>query len=331
MDEHDVVRFTTRPTTGDILWNAAALLRRSAVGLVVGTFTTAASLILIALGDLPSAIMLAFGLALLSGTFAVPFVWWSIRQRRDLILAPVEVVADRDGISLASTVANAHQNWSFYRRARETSRAFLLNTGAGGVVPITKRGMDEAEVAAFRGMLQRVGLLAPLSLSERLRPLLWVAVGLVVVGALTFVPRFIGGIGATATLELAPTVQGHAVSIHGTTDLPDGAVLVIELIQLDQWQRESSDGVAPEVETSPWARLEYVIVQAGRFEVTSDVTGWPAGRGIATAYFWIDPTQPDAVIARFGARGERLRGPDVVGRDDRGPTLDVERSFDYPG
>ena len=117
----------------------------------------------------------------------------------------------------------------------------------------------------------------------------------------------------------------------GTRDLACVRALVVEVIQLDEWQREGADGTAPDVETSRWVRIEYGVVQDDRFDVTSDVTGWPAGRGLATAYFWIDPTQPATVITRFWTRGQSLRGPDVVDRDDWGPTLVIERSLDLPG
>ena len=154
--------------------------------------------------------------------------------------------------------------------------------------------------------------------------------GVAVSGALIFGPRLIGGIGATATMDFQTTVDGRSVTVRGTTDLPDGAVVGIQLIQEDEWERESADGVAPDPASSPWVITQYVQVQDGQFTATFHPDAWPAGRGGVGAYFWVDANQPSQVIQRFGANGSGLRGPDVTDLDDRGPTLEVERTFEIP-
>ena len=307
------------------------MFRRSAPSLVIGTFMTASAVVAIVLGDRLSFLWLVLGISILTGLFAVPIVWWVIHRRRDLILAPVDVEANADGITITSSQASAHQEWSVYRRVRETSRAFLLDTGVGTAVLLTKRGIEPAEIEAFRSLLARAGILAPQPAAlGRLRPLLWVAVGLIAAAALILGPRTIAGIGATANMTINPIVQGSRVTVEGTTDIPDGAIIAVQVVQLEGWEREAADGVPSDAGTSPWVRSEYVLVQNGRYSSSFETEDWPGGRVAAIVYFWIDARQPRAVIDRFEIDGSALRGPDVVDREDRGPTLELQRLFELP-
>jgi hypothetical protein len=325
------IRFRSEPTSGDVLWNSASLVRRSAFTLVLGTFLMVTSALTLFLGDLFSLIGLAIGLALLTGAMIVPFVWWSIRQRRDLVLAVLDVTADRAGLTITSTQASTRQDWSIYRRVNETSRAFLLSTGMSATVLLAKRGMSPTELDAFRALLAEVGLLRPARRFDRIRQLVWVAVGLALAGALILAPRLIGGIGATATMNLETSVNGHTVTLKGSTDLPDGAVVAVELVQTAEWERDAADGTAPDPSTSRWVLDQVVTVSDGEFTADFSPAGWPSGHLGAYAYFWVDPGQPPAVIERFGSDGSGLRGPDVVDLDDRGPTIELERTVEIKG
>ena len=326
------VAFTSRPSAADVIANAAAYMRRTGIALLFGTFATVSSILgLVLAGDATSLIFLLLGLSFLSGVFAVPFVWWSVRRRRDLVLAPLDVVADEEGIGVTASYGSSRHAWSVYRRVRETDRAFLLDMGTGSAAMITKRGVPDTDVAAFRALLVRVGVLAtPGGLRRYLRPLVWVAVGAGLALALWFGPRALSTIGATATMTIATEVGDGTVTVTGETDLPDGAVIGIQAVQWDQWQREAADGTAPDVETSPWVRPGQAVVADGRYEATLPIDGWPAGHGVAFAYFWVDAGQPADVIARFGADGSGLKGPDVTDRDLFGPTLQVQDDFDIP-
>ena len=323
------VRFTSYPSQGDILNNAAALARRSAVSQAVGAFATTIAIVAIVLGEWWIVFFLAFGLLLLSGYFIVPFMWISIRKRRDLILAPVQVEADRQGVTMTTKQASVRQSWSVYRRVRETHEAFLLEIGTGAVGIIVKAGVSETDQAAFRGLLKGAGLIKPPDgILRRLRPLLWIAIGVAAAAALIAGPRFVAGINATATMSLSATVEGDSVMIDGTTDLPDGAQVSVEALQLDEWVRANDAGIQPA--GSPWARYETATVQGGGFSATIPLTDWPAGRGQAVAYFWMDSTQPEAAVDRFGRTGDRLRGPEVVADPDYGPILEVQVPFSIP-
>jgi hypothetical protein len=325
------IRFTSRPTAADVLWNASSLMRGSAFSLTIGTFVTVTAAVAFVLGDLFSLVFLLLGLSFLTGTFAAPFILWSIWRRRDLVLAEMEVRADDGRIAYRTAISATTQAWSVYRRARETSRAFLLDTGAGVAVLLSKRGMSPVDVAGLRAILTRNGLLVPVGRLARLRPMAFVTLGLVIAAGLILGPRFVSSIDATARIDLAASMEGRTATVRGSTDLPDGALVGVQVVQLDEWQRASAGGVQPDPETSPWVIYEFVPVTNGAFEVAFETEGWPPGRGGAAAYFWIDDSQPQAVVARFGSDGAGLRGPGVIDRADRGRSLEVKITFTVPG
>jgi prepilin signal peptidase PulO-like enzyme (type II secretory pathway) len=139
--------------------------------------TTLSVLSLLQFGGLPDLLLALVGLTFLSGAFVVPFVWFSIRRRRELVLAPLDVDADRTGITLATPIATTRHAWSVYRRAREIPDGFLLDTGIGANVMVAKRGAAESDVDAFRTLLREVNLLRPSSMGM-LTWLVWLLVGI---------------------------------------------------------------------------------------------------------------------------------------------------------
>ena len=214
------LRFTTQPTSSDFVANAAAMMRRSAVTLVTGAFATTVAAITLYLGDLVGVFLLVAGLSMLTGLLMVPFVWFAIRQRRDLVLASVDVEADADGLTMTTARASSRQAWSVYRDVRETSRAFMLNTGTGAAILLAKRGMDADQVRAFRELLARVGLIRPRSAFDRVRPALWVALGAVLGIGLIVAPLLISGADATATMGIATSTDGSMVTSRAPRTYP---------------------------------------------------------------------------------------------------------------
>jgi len=176
------------------MWNAMALTRSSLVAIAIGTFATVAAVLsIVVTGDRGSIILLLGGLSLLTGLFVVPFMWWPIHQRRDLVLAPVHVVAEESGIALATETSSTRYDWTVFRRIRETSGAFVLDTGANVAILIAKRGVPEAEIENLRSLFVDVGTMPPPPTGlRRLRPLLGVVIG---------VAAIVLAVGASIVLE----------------------------------------------------------------------------------------------------------------------------------
>jgi hypothetical protein len=188
------ITFVSRPSAGDYLWNAAAVMRSSAVTTAIGTFGTAtAAPAIVLLGDIASIFLLLGGLSFLTGVFVVPFMWWSIHQRRDLVLAPVQVVADEAGISFTTATTTARHDWSVFRRVRERPGAFLFDTGVNVALLIATRDVADRDVRRLRSLLVATGTLRPqASGTDRLRLLVGVAVGLGAAALSIFGPLVLG-------------------------------------------------------------------------------------------------------------------------------------------
>lgn len=180
------VTFVSRPTVSDYMWNAIAITRSSLISIALGTFATTSSILAIVVaGDTSSVFVLLGGLSLLTGVFVVPFVWWPIHQRRDLVLAPIDVVADERGLSFTTSTSTGRHDWSVFRRVRETSGAFIFDTGTNVAILIAKRDVPDGDVARLRSLLVATGTMRlSTTAAGRLRPLLGVAVG---IGATAFI------------------------------------------------------------------------------------------------------------------------------------------------
>ena len=182
MIEHhspDAVQFTSTPAASDVLWNAAEMARSSIFATAVGTFATTTGLLGVIVLRNPLVVpVLIFGVALLTGLFVVPFVWWAIHRRPDLVLAPLEVSADEGGVSMVTPTTRGRHDWSVFRSIRETGRAFVLDTGAGVALLVAKRGVSDADIAGMRALAQRKGVLRPTTGLASLRTLVGIAIGL---------------------------------------------------------------------------------------------------------------------------------------------------------
>ncbi len=107
------------------------------------------------------------------------------------------------------------------------------------------------------------------------------------------------------TLTLSPTLQGSRLRIAGTTDLPDGAVIVYE-VRHERWATEGE---------LQWFREGQVVVEEGAFSTRTRLRSWPRGALQVWASFQTvlpDGQQPPEVIATFGEMGERLAGDNVT-------------------
>jgi hypothetical protein len=120
-----------------------------------------------------------------------------------------------------------------------------------------------------------------------------------------------------ATLHPTVSVVGRTVHVTGTTDLPNGAV-----IGYYYWSA-ADDG--------NWPDGGAVTASDGRFQFDTDFTGWPGGTITVYTEFCVSQCgQPQAVIERFGADGERLGGPQAGSESGDPPTLQAIASFALP-
>lgn len=173
------IRFRTHSTISDLISTSAELMRESPVAGVMGGYVVASTgLSFLESPRLFTLVFLAFGLAILTGLLAVPFVALAARRRRDLVSADVEFEADASSLAMESVAGTARQPWSVYRRARERSRSFTLEVGTGANVMVSKRGMTPADIVAFRGLLASLNLLRARTLVQQLRGVIWLAIGL---------------------------------------------------------------------------------------------------------------------------------------------------------
>jgi ADP-ribose pyrophosphatase len=97
------------------------------------------------------------GLAVLSGLFMVPFAWFGLRRRRELVEEPMTVVADASGITTSASYGQSHVGWQLYTRVREVGDWFFLDTGAGANHLIPKRAFSAVDLATFRRLIAGAG------------------------------------------------------------------------------------------------------------------------------------------------------------------------------
>jgi hypothetical protein len=101
-------------------------------------------------------------------------------------------------------------------------------------------------------------------------------------------------------ITVQATLHGDRLRIRGTATVPDGA-LIIYAAYLAKAPRTRKVG--------------YARVSGQRYAAEVDVSRWPAGKIAVDAHFQIRlpaRKQPADVVARYGANGERMTGPNVV-------------------
>jgi hypothetical protein len=133
--------------------------KQSVPSVAFGTFTVGMSVIPILGGDLASVVALLFGLSLLTGLYCLPFIWWAIRKRSDLLLSRQELTADARGIRIATPTTTSEQTWPTFSRVRELTNVFLLDYGTGANAMVPRRALDASTAEQFRRLVSSVGIL----------------------------------------------------------------------------------------------------------------------------------------------------------------------------
>lgn len=106
---------------------------------------------------------------------------------------------------------------------------------------------------------------------------------------------------AGVALTAEASREAGVLAVAGQATVPDGALV--------SWQ--VTHALHPSFREDGTAE-----VAGGRFTVTLDTSGWPPGELEVWLGFQTVPAtgarQPDAVIARYGHKGERMVGDQVV-------------------
>lgn len=144
---------------------------------------------------------------------------------------------------------------------------------------------------------------------------IWVIVGLAVVSCNGAPPT---------TLSISHTIENRVLDVTGSTNLPDGAVIDVRLVQLESFDAAASDQRGS---TIPLVRDRFAKVGAGAYAVSVDLSSWPAGTVELLGIFRIDSSQPTSIVAAYGANGERLSGESLIESTSDGRYLEVSDQF----
>jgi hypothetical protein len=98
----------------------------------------------------PVVIELALAIALLSGYYAVPFTWLTLRSRREQVEQSVDVFADDAGLHFTHGVTEVDVPWAEIDRLREDRDCFFVMARYSRVYILPERAFDPAGLEAFR-------------------------------------------------------------------------------------------------------------------------------------------------------------------------------------
>ena len=126
-------------------------------------------------------------------------------------------------------------------------------------------------------------------------------------------------VGTDPQLCLNASIYGRTLSVTGSTSLPDGAIVQV-------WATDDGTGYDQRWTTDTLS----LTVSNGAFGRSFDLSDWGAGTVTVYAQFEVSSDQPESVVSRYGAKGERLNGPDVKPDFSQGdpPPLAVQSSTD---
>lgn len=142
-------------TAADYRSATIELSRQSVPMVAIGAYAMSASALALLNGDLSGVFFLAFGASLVTGLYCVPFTWWAIRKRADLLLSRQDLTIDASGIRVTTALTTAHQAWPTFRRVRELTDVFTLDYGTGTNALLPKRAVDPETAERFRDVIRK--------------------------------------------------------------------------------------------------------------------------------------------------------------------------------
>ena len=150
------VRFTL--TMADAIRSNVALAWSSRSTWIFGTILVALAIPPILNGDVIVALPpLVFGLALLTGLFVVPFVWFQTRRRPEVFREPWELEVDERGLRYRSPLGTGVYPWTAFRRIRERAGFLYLDTGAGSTLVIPTAAFEGPAQTTFERLAREAG------------------------------------------------------------------------------------------------------------------------------------------------------------------------------
>ncbi len=130
-------------------------------------------------------------------------------------------------------------------------------------------------------------------------------------------------VGTDPQLCLDASIDNRTLVVSGSTSLPDGALVQV-------WATDYGTGFDQRWTTDTVS----LTVSDGAFSRSFDLSDWGAGTVTVFAQFEIGPDQPESVVSRYGAGGERLHGPDVNpnfrGGDPPPSAVQISTDVDLP-
>jgi hypothetical protein len=119
-------------------------------------------------------------------------------------------------------------------------------------------------------------------------------------------------------ITLSPTITGDAITIAGTTDLKDGAVLSWDLEHAQQNKNLMAD-LSEHGDTT---------VKGGRYATTVRISRWPRGNiRVWIGFFSFLKSQPQWARTQYGTQGEKLEGPNVKLQSEGMKTIEIEKTI----
>jgi hypothetical protein len=153
------VQLDYRPTLSDYVKTAVVSATRSVAAVALGSYLVGIAILPLVGGDVGSWVTLFIGLTLITGLYVVPFIWWTIRRRPDLMLGPHRLTVDAWGVRSETATVRMEQAWPTFRRVREVAGGFLLDYGTGANALIPGHAFDATTVVRFRQLAAGAGKL----------------------------------------------------------------------------------------------------------------------------------------------------------------------------
>jgi hypothetical protein len=159
------VHVTYTMTSSDLLAGGVAASRQSVMINTIGAFAVVAALLSFVVtrvaGLFDFFVPMVFGVAFLSGYAAGSLSALGASRRPDLVRAPIEFRATRDGVAMTNSKGRSEARWSMYKRVVETRSVVVFDFGTGAASMVPSRAFTPEERRLIRRWADSAGVLDP--------------------------------------------------------------------------------------------------------------------------------------------------------------------------